>query len=173
MKKDSTRYVAFGGLIAALYAVLTYFLNLLFPGIANMAIQVRITEAMTILPVFTAAAVPGLTVGCVLANLLMGSPIWDVLFGSLATLIGAIGTRMLRKKPYIAWIPPVVSNALIIPFVLIYAYHVPDVTVFGSTFSGLALWPMLFLTIAIGEIISCGLFGIMLYHALKRTRIQF
>lgn len=173
MNKNRTRYVAFGGIIAALYAVLTWVINLLFPGIANMAIQVRLSEAMTILPVFTPAAVPGLAVGCVLANLLMGNPVWDIVFGSFATLIGAVGTRMLRDKPRIAWIPPVVSNAVIIPFVLIYAYHVPDVEVFGKVFGGNALWPMLALTVGIGEIISCGLLGIMLYQSLKKAKVEF
>ena len=171
MKKDSTRYVAFGGMIAALYVVLTYVANLF--GLASGAIQVRLSEALTIMPVFTAAAVPGLAVGCVLANLLTGCAVWDVVFGSLATLIGAVGTRMLRKKPYVAWIPPVVSNAVIVPFILIYAYHVPDVEVFGKVFSGNALWPMLALTVGIGEIISCGLLGLMLYQTLKKTKIEF
>ena len=173
MKKDSTRYVAFGGIIAALYVVLTYLVNLLFPGMANMAIQVRLSEAMTILPVFTAAAVPGVTVGCMLANLLIGSNIWDIIFGTMATLIGAVGTRMLRKKPYVAWIPPVISNAVIVPIVLMKAYGVEDVTVFGQTFAGNALWPMLVLTVGIGEIISCGLLGMMLYQSLKKAKIEF
>ena len=85
-----------GAMIAALYVVLTFIANL--AGLASGVIQVRLSEALTILPVFTAAAVPGLAVGCVLANLLTGCAIWDVVFGSLATLIGAVGTRLLRKK---------------------------------------------------------------------------
>ena len=172
MKKDTTtRYVVFGGIIAALYVVLTYIANLL--GIASGAIQVRLSEALTILPVFTAAAVPGLTVGCLLANILTGCVIWDVVFGTLATLIGAVGTRLLRNKPYVAWIPPVVSNAVIVPVVLMKAYGVEDVAVFGQTFAGNALWPMLVLTVGIGEIISCGLLGLMLYQSLKKARIEF
>ena len=171
MKKDSTRYVAFGGMIAALYVVLTYVANLF--GLASGAIQVRLSEALTILPVFTAAAVPGLAVGCLLANILTGCVVWDVIFGTLATLIGAVGTRLLRNKPYVAWIPPVVSNAVIIPIVLMKAYGVEDVAVFGQTFAGNALWPMLVLTVGIGEIISCGLLGLMLYQTLKKTKIEF
>lgn len=85
-----------GAMIAALYVVLTFIANL--AGLASGVIQVRLSEALTILPVFTAAAVPGLAVGCVLANLLTGCAIWDVVFGSLATLIGAVGTRLLHKK---------------------------------------------------------------------------
>ncbi len=171
MKKDSTRYVAFGGMIAALYVVLTYVANLF--GLASGAIQVRLSEALTILPVFTAVAVPGLAVGCLLANILTGCVVWDVIFGTLATLIGAVGTRLLRNKPYVAWIPPVVSNAVIIPIVLMKAYGVEDVEVFGQTFAGNALWPMLVLTVGIGEIISCGLLGLMLYQTLKKTKIEF
>ena len=171
MKKDSTRYVAFGGMIAALYVVLTYVANLF--GLASGAIQVRLSEALTILPVFTAVAVPGLAVGCLLANILTGCVVWDVIFGTLATLIGAVGTRLLRNKPYVAWIPPVVSNAVIIPIVLMKAYGVEDVAVFGQTFAGNALWPMLVLTVGIGEIISCGLLGLMLYQTLKKTKIEF
>ncbi len=171
MKKDSTRYVALGGMIAALYVVLTYVANLF--GLASGAIQVRLSEALTILPVFTAAAMPGLAVGCLLANILTGCVVWDVIFGTLATLIGAVGTRLLRNKPYVAWIPPVVSNAVIIPIVLMKAYGVEDVAVFGQTFAGNALWPMLVLTVGIGEIISCGLLGLMLYQTLKKTKIEF
>ena len=85
-----------GAMIAALYVVLTFIANL--AGLASGVIQVRLSEALTILPVFTAAAVPGLAVGCVLANLLTGCAVWDVVFGSLAILIGAVGTRLLRKK---------------------------------------------------------------------------
>ena len=162
MKKDSTRNVAFGGMIAALYVVLTYVANLF--GLASGAIQVRLSEALTIMPVFTAAAIPGLAVGCVLANLLTGCLPLDIVFGSAATLIGAIGTRLLRKRPYLAWIPPVVSNAVIVPFVLLYyatEYEVTDP------------WAILVLTVGAGEIISCGLLGMMLYQSLKKAKIEF
>ena len=154
MKQSNARMVAFGGVIAALYVVLTYLANLL--GLASGAIQIRFSEALTILPVFTAAAIPGLTVGCVLANLLTGCAAWDVVFGSLATLIGAVGTRLLRKNPYVAWIPPVVSNMAIIPIVLQQVYGVPD----G--------WWYLVATVGLGEIISCGVLGLLLYQSLKK-----
>ena len=171
MKDKKTRYIAFGGIIAALYVALTYLANLF--GLASGAIQIRISEALTILPVFTGAAVPGLAVGCLLANLLTGCAIWDVIFGSAATLIGAVGTRLLRNRPYAAWIPPVASNALIVPIILMKVYFVEDVEVFGQAFSGNALWPILAVTVGVGEIISCCLLGLALYHALKRTGIQF
>ncbi len=155
MKNSEARMVAFGGITAALYVVLTIVANAL--GLANGAIQVRFSEALTILPVFNTAAIPGLTVGCVLANLITGCAPWDVVFGSLATLIGAVGTRLLRKNPWIAWIPPVISNMAIVPIVLQKVYGVPDA------------WWYLALTVGAGEIISCGVLGLLLYHSLKHV----
>ena len=144
-----------GGAIAALYVVLTFVAQAF--GLASGAIQVRLSEALTILPCVTFAAVPGLTVGCVLANLLTGCALWDVVFGSLATLIGAVGTRLLQKKPMLAWIPPVISNAVIVPIVLQKVYGVPD-----------SFW-YLMLTVGTGEVIACGVLGIALYEALKKV----
>lgn len=147
-----------GAMIAALYVVLTFIANL--AGLASGVIQVRLSEALTILPVFTAAAVPGLAVGCVLANLLTGCAIWDVVFGSLATLIGAAGTRLLRKKsPVLAVLPPILSNIIIVPLVLQRVYGVED-----------AYW-YLAMTVGAGEIISCGVLGLLLYRSLKNTKI--
>ena len=153
MNKNNTLKLVTGGLIAALYVVLTV-LAAQF-NLASGAIQVRFSEALTIMPVFTVAAVPGLTIGCVLANLLTGCAAWDVVFGSLATLIGAVGTRLLKDKPLLAWIPPVLSNMAIIPIILIKVYAVPDA------------WWFLVLTIGAGEIISCGLLGLLLWRSLK------
>ena len=155
MNKNNTLKLVNGGLIAALYVVLTV-LAAQF-NLASGAIQVRFSEALTILPVFTASAVPGLTVGCVLANLLTGCAAWDVVFGSLATLIGAVGTRFLKDKPLLAWIPPVLSNMAIIPIILIKVYAVPDA------------WWFLVLTIGAGEVLSCGVLGLLLYKALKNV----
>ena len=154
MKHTNVQKITFGGVIAALYVVLTLVANAF--GLASGAIQVRISEALTILPVFTAAAIPGLTVGCVLANIITGCLPWDIVFGSLATLIGAAGTRLLRKKPLLAWIPPVISNMAIIPVVLQKVYGVPDA------------WWYLVLTVGAGEVISCGVLGLLLYHSAKR-----
>ena len=147
-----------GAMIAALYVVLTFIANL--AGLASGVIQVRLSEALTILPVFTAAAVPGLAVGCVLANLLTGCAIWDVVFGSLATLIGAVGTRLLRgQSPVLAVLPPILSNIIIVPLVLQRVYGVED-----------AYW-YLAMTVGAGEIISCGVLGLLLYSSLKKTKI--
>ena len=167
MNRNKSLQLANAGMIAALYVVLTWIANL--AGLASGAIQVRLSEALTILPVFTASAVPGLTVGCVLANLLTGCAAWDVVFGSLATLIGAVGTRLLKDKPLLAWIPPVVSNAVIVPIVLMKVYGVNDITVFGQTFGGDMIWLMLVVTVGIGEIISCGLLGLLLWKSMKNV----
>jgi uncharacterized membrane protein len=153
MELSNAQRVAFGGVIAALYVVLTIVANALV--LASGAIQVRFSEALTILPVFTATAIPGLTVGCLLANLITGCALWDVVFGSLATLIGAVGTRLLRNKPLLAWIPPVISNMVIVPIVLQKVYGVPDA------------WWYLVLTVGAGEVISCGILGLLLYHSIK------
>ena len=170
MNRNKTLQIANGGMIAALYVVLTYVANLL--GLASGAIQVRLSEALTILPVFTASAIPGLTVGCVLANLLTGCAAWDVVFGSVATLLGAIGTRMLKDKPALAWIPPVVSNAVVVPIILMKVYGVTDITVFGQYFGPDIIWLMLVVTVGIGEIVSCGGLGMLLYGVVKRTGLD-
>ena len=157
MKKFDVKTLTIGGAIAALYVVLTLVANAF--GLASGAIQVRLSEALTILPCFTPAAVPGLTVGCILANLVTGCAPWDVVFGSLATLIGAAGTYLLRKKPLLAWIPPVLSNAIIVPIVLQKVYGVPDSFLY------------LMLTVGAGEVIACGILGLLLYKALSKTKI--
>lgn len=154
MRNKKVLLLAQSGLIAALYVVFTYLCNMM--GIASGVIQVRLSEAMTILPFFTPAAVPGLFIGCLISNTITGAAIWDIIFGSLATLIGAIGTRCLRKvSPWVAPLSPIIANTVIIPFVLIYAYEVPD-----------ALW-FLMCTVGAGELISCGICGMILYFALK------
>ena len=152
-----TRFLTQSALVASLYVALTFVSAVM--GLADKAIQVRFSEALTILPIFTTAAIPGLFVGCILANLLISAPLWDIVFGSVATLIGAIGTRLLRKNRYLATLPPILSNTIIIPFVLKIAYGLEN----GYSF--------LFLTIFIGELISCGIFGIILARALDKTKL--
>ena len=156
MKEQSSRFITYSAAVAALYVVLTLLAHSL--GLSNGVIQVRFSEALTILPLFTPAAIPGLTIGCLLSNLITGCIPGDVVFGSLATLIGAIGTYLLRKKhPVFGTIPPIAANTLIVPFILVYMYHMEE---------GL---PFLFLTVGIGEIISCGILGMILYPAFSRT----
>ena len=155
MKK--TRLLTQSALFAALYVVLTYVSSM--AGLASGAVQVRISEALTVLPAFTFSAVPGLFVGCLAANLLTGAALWDVVFGAVATLIGALGTYYFGKNKYVAPVFPIVSNTLIIPFVLKIVYGVNE----GYGF--------LFLTIFLGELISCGVLGVMLYNAVLKSKI--
>ena len=157
MKNKKTLYLAQAGMIAAIYVALT----VAFAPFSFGEIQVRLAEALTILPVFTSAAIPGLYVGCLLGNILGGAALPDILFGSFATLIGAIGTWKLRKaNPYLAPLPPILSNAVIIPWILKYAYAV-ELPI-----------PLMMLSVGIGEVLSCGVLGMILYKALKARKNQ-
>ncbi len=155
MNKNKVTFLTQAAIIAALYVVLTFFANAL--GLANYSIQVRFSEALTMLPLFTPAAIPGLYVGCLLSNILTGCIAWDILFGPIATLLGALGTYYLRKKnKWLAPLPPILSNTIIVPFVLAYAYRFE-----GSI-------PYFMLTVGIGEVISCGILGMLLYSVLRK-----
>lgn len=148
------RFLCRGALVAALYVVLTWLCALV--GLDKGVIQMRLSEALCVLPAFTGAAVPGLFVGCLLANLLTGSALPDVVFGSLATLIGALGAYFLRRRKWLVPLPTVLANTLIIPFVLRFAYGVE-----GSI-------PYFMLTVGAGEVISAYICGMLLYAALER-----
>ena len=152
----NARYIAMGAVVAAMYVALTFAANAV--GLASGAIQLRLSEALTVLPAFLPAAVPGLFIGCLLANLLTGCAIWDVVLGSIATLLGAIGTRYLGKKIWSAPIFPIVANTAIVPLVLKYVYMLED----GYLF--------LVLTVFIGELLSCGVLGSIVYHFVDRHR---
>ena len=163
MKNKNTVYLTQAAMIAAIYVVLTYLANAL--GLANHAIQVRFSEALTILPFFTPAAIPGLFIGCLLSNILTGCALPDILFGSLATLLGALGTYLLRKWKWFAPICPILCNTLIVPLVLIYGY--------GLLLDGLTFWQCYgyyALTVGAGEVISCGILGMILLNVLARYR---
>jgi len=146
-------YLTHAAVIAALYVVLTLLANSL--GLANYAVQLRFSEALTILPFFTPAAIPGLFAGCFLSNIVTGAALPDIVFGSLATLAGAVLTWKLRGHRWLAPIPPILVNAAIIPPVLLYAYGIQP------------LW-LSFVTVALGELISCGILGMMLLFTLQR-----
>ena len=112
------QFLTHAAMIAAIYVVVT----VLFAPFSFGEIQVRVAEALTILPYFTPAAVPGLFVGCVIGNIIGGAILPDIIFGSMATLIGACVTYLLRKKSkYLAPLPPIISNMVVVPFVLYYA----------------------------------------------------
>ena len=152
MKNKNLLFMTQAAMIAAIYVALTY----LFAPISFSEIQIRIAEALTILPVFTPAAVPGLFIGCLIGNTVSGALLPDIVCGSLATLIGAFFTWKLRNAhPFLAPVPPIVANTLVVPFVLKYAYLV-DLPI-----------PLMMLTVCIGEILSCGVLGLIFYYALR------
>ena len=158
MKNESNYNVlriTYGAVIAAVYVVLT----VLFAPISFGPMQVRIAEMLMILPMFTPAAVPGLFIGCIIANMLGGAIALDVIFGSLATLIGAWGGYLLRRNRWLVPIPPIISNALIVPFVLKYGYGFTEIPL-----------PLMMVYIAIGEIIGCYILGEILGGVLLRYR---
>ena len=162
MKKFfSVKTLTLSAAVAALYVVFTLLSNLL--GLALGVFEFRLSEGLCILPVFTPMAIPGLVIGCVLANLLSGSIVLDVIFGSLATLLGAVLTRLLRKKPILALLPPILANTAVVPPLLYWAYGFQDTAL-----------PLLFLSIFLGEALSAGVLGFFLYKALwpLRDKIQ-
>ena len=164
-------YAAQGAMTAALYVALTWIASM--AGLSSMAVQVRISEALCVLPFFMPAAVPGLFVGCLLANLMTGAVVWDILFGSLATLLGALGARGLsllagradaagrRRRAAVLTalipLPTVAANTLVVPLVLRYAYALQDAL------------PYLFLTVGLGEVLSAWVLGLLLLRILKKT----
>ena len=156
MKRNAkTVFLCQGAIIAALYFVLTYAINAF--GLGSGAIQVRVSEMLCILPIFTPAAIPGLYLGCLISNLLTPDVVaLDIIVGPIATLIGALGTYFLRKYPIVATLPPVLANALIVPFVLAYGYGAEEAI------------PLMMLTVGIGEIISVCVLGTVLYFSLRK-----
>lgn len=155
MKNKRVLFLTHAAMIAAIYVILTE----IFAPISFSVGQVRIAEALTILPVFTPAAIPGLFIGCLIGNIIGGAVLPDIIFGSFATLIGACFTYLLRKQnKFLAPLPPILSNTIIIPLILRYAY--------GLNYAV----PFMMLMVGIGEIISCGVLGIILYSALAKHR---
>lgn len=157
--KAKTKTVVYGAIIAAMYTMLTVFVSAF--GLANGAIQVRISEALTILPYFTPYAIPGLFAGCLISNIITGCVIWDTIFGSIATLIGAVITYYLGRLPFknskwLAPLGPIAANTAIIPIILSKVYGAKE-----------AIW-FLCVTIGIGEVLSCGVLGMILLVSLEK-----
>lgn len=159
MKKRNP-FITQAALIAALYVVLTL-VSAAF-GLDSKAIQFRLSEVLTVLPALTQAAIPGLFIGCLLSNFICGAMLPDMIFGSLATLIGAVGTYFIGKRvKWLSALPPIAANTVIVPLVLKYAYHL-DGTV-----------PFFALTVFIGEFVCCGILGTVLLYAIpKRLAAQ-
>lgn len=147
-------FIAFSAAIAAIYTVLT----MVFAPISFGPVQFRISEALCILPFFTPAAIPGLFIGCLLSNLLCGAAALDVVFGSLATLIGAFGSYQLRKTKWLVCVPPIAANTIIIPWVLRFAYGSEDF-----------IWYAM-ITVGIGEILAIGVLGNILLYLLNSQK---
>ncbi len=154
-----TKKLALGAIIAALYAALTYF-SAAF-GLAIGPFQFRLSEALVVLPMLTPAAVPGLFCGCLVANLLSGAHVMDVVFGSVASLLGALGTYAFRKKPLLALLSPIVANGVIIPPVIWFVYG----------FQGSFAW--LLVLFFVEETVTAGGLGWLLYRALKTKEKLF
>ncbi len=150
-----------GALIAALYVAFS-FIAYSFGLSGNAVVQMRLSEMLTVLPAFMPAAIPGLAIGCLLTNLLTGCAVWDVIFGTLATLLGAIGTFLLRKNKWLAPLPPILANTIILPPVL--------ATVYGG-----ATIPVFILTVGLGEIVCCGILGEILVFFMKKyqSKLKF
>ena len=164
MKNKNVLYLTQAAMIAALYVVLTLIANAL--GLASQSIQLRFSEALTLLPYFTSAAIPGLLAGCIVSNVITGCMVPDIVFGSMATLIGALGTHALRKvaggsfrRRLLLPLPPIAANTVIIPFVLRYGYGIPT-----------PIW-LNALTVGLGEVLSCGVLGLLLLSVMERRRV--
>lgn len=154
MKSKKILYMVQAAAIAAIYVVLT----LVFAPFSFGEVQVRLAEALTVLPFFTPAAIPGLFIGCLIGNFIGGAIPVDILFGSLATLLGAVISYLLRKRRYLVPAGPILMNVLIVPFVLYYGYGI-----------NLPI-PLMMVTVGIGEILSCGLLGMVVLTALDRCK---
>jgi uncharacterized membrane protein len=158
--KSRVRYLTHAALTSALYVILTYVAFWL--GLDKGAVQIRFSEALCVLACFTPAAIPGMTVGCFLANFLTGCHILDVLFGTLATLLGVLGgyfLRSLAKNRFTAFavtLPTVLANVIVVPLLLSFVYGAKEA------------YPFLLLTVGLGEFLSATVLGTMLLFLLKK-----
>lgn len=153
----NTKFLLHAAIIAAVYSVLTIALMPFSYGV----MQIRISEALTILPFFTPAAIPGLFVGCIVSNIMSPYGVIDMVLGSSATLLAAVGSYLLRFRPILVPLPPVIANGIIIGGMLYYAYAVP------ISLIGCILW------VALGELIACYGIGYPLLRYLKKYKNIF
>lgn len=166
MTKKSTKYIVQAAVIAALYAVLTFLQNTLLPGSASMAVQFRVSEILTILAVFTPAAIPGLTIGCVIANISSLSVLgpYDLIFGSIASLIAAILIRAFRNirlfsLPVLSAIMPAITNGIFVGFEIEFffvegGFHFADFLIQGGLVALGELGVLIVLGLPLAEIIE-------------------
>lgn len=158
MKNKKILYITQAAVVAALYVALTFFSYLL--GLDKLAVQVRFSEALCILPFFMPAAIPGLFIGCILSNLLFGAIVWDIIFGSIATLIGAFISSKIKNK-WLVPLPTVVANTATVPPILVFAYKVEQA------------YPLAVLGVFAGEVVSCYILGTLLLLALEKRKNIF
>ncbi len=154
MNNKRTLFITQAAVIAAIYTVLVLVFNFSSFG----PVQFRVAEALTILPFFTPAAIPGLAIGCFLSNLIASSDVLDIVFGSLATLIAAILSYQLRRYKLLVPVPPILVNALVVPFILKYAYFEADPI------------PLMMLSVGAGQLMAAGVLGIILLLSLDRVK---
>ena len=162
MKRNTqkrVRYITLSATIAALYVVLTL-ISAAF-GLSSGAIQLRISEALCVLVAFTPAAIPGLTIGCLISNLVASANILDIIFGTLATFLGALGGYYLRKKKWLITLPTLLSNVIIVPLVIVYGFGVKDMAL-----------PLVALTGGIGEFLSATVLGTGLLLILQKYNFK-
>lgn len=151
-RRTPVRFITEAAIIGAMYAALT----ILIPG-GSAEIQVRVSEALTVLAFFTPAAIPGLFVGCIIANIFVGAGPYDILFGSLATLVAALLTYKMPRK-YLAPLPPVIVNAVVVAFVLNFSIQAPLLATMGF--------------VALGELIACYGLGYPLLLLLEKQKTR-
>jgi len=157
---SKSKKIAFTALIAAIYAAVTYSLTFMSFGV----VQFRIAEGLTVLPYFLSLAIPGLFLGCIISNIISPIGIPDLILGSLATLIAAVLTHLIGKsniksKKFLAPLPPVIVNAIIIGIMLKILY-VPEMPLY-----------LCMLQVGFGEIVCCYGLGIPLMHAIEKNTI--
>ncbi len=150
-KPENIRFIAQAAIIASMYVALTY----LFAPISSGLMQVRISEALTVLPYFTPAAIPGLFVGCLISNIIVGNGAIDIIFGSLATLVAAFLSYKMPRR-WLVPLPSVVVNAIVVGYILHVVLEIPFFVTMG--------W------VALGQTISCYLLGYILMLALERHK---
>lgn len=153
----NTKFIVQAAIIAAVYATLTIILMPFSYGV----MQIRVSEALTILPFFTPAAIPGLFAGCLVSNMVGPYGLPDMIFGSGATLVAAVGSYYLRKRPFLVPLPPVIANGIMIGGMLRYAYAVPMPLI------ACILW------VAAGEFIACYGIGYPLIRYLRKYKKIF
>lgn len=172
MKKKSTLYIVQGAVIAALYAALTIGQNVLLPGSASMAVQFRVAEMLTILAFYTPAAIPGLTIGCVIANIssvIGGMGLYDMAFGSAATLIAVLLMYLMRnirlfKLPLLGMLMPALINGIIVGLEISVFFDMGGFTFMGFIIAGSC--------VALGELAVLYILGTPLVLAIEKSNLH-